>query len=398
MAYFAPYIDEYGPHIPTYNDILEFLIGDPDDLTNNPGLYRRIYGTDIYLENDSPDYQFLSSLALLYYDCCQSFLYAYNNQNPTTAVGLNLDRLVAINGLQRKSATYSIANVNLTGAPNTTISYIQAKDLNGYIWSISRDVTFDENGDATAVAACVTPGRIQAPANSITIIATPTQNWYSITNPTPATPGVDVEADSELRERRKQSIGGSAQTTFDSMVSYVRSLNVVRRVTGYENDTNATVNTIPPHSVALVVEADDSDETKQEIANAIYLKKTPGTGTFGNISVDVESSTGLVNTINYSQPTEVTANVAITLTTLSGYTEEIESNIKEDVVNYINNLGIGEDLYVSNLFLPILNNNESSSPYFYINSVTVNGQASIVSVGMFSALVTSDANVTITIA
>ena len=395
MAYFAPYIDEYGPHIPSYNDIIEYLAGDPDNLTTTPGLFRQIYGTDIYLEKDSQDYQFLSALALLYYDCCQTFLLAYNNQSPTTAIGVSLDRLAAINGVQRKSATYSIATLELTGAPNTTISYVQAKDLNGNIWQIANNVTFDGNGEATTTAACITPGNIQAPSDTITIIATPVQNWLTVTNPAAAIPGSDIEEDSVLRERRYQSVGMHSGTTFDSMISYLRSLSVVRRVNGYENDTNATVNGIPAHSVAIVVEADTSDATKQTIADAIYLQKTPGTGTYGNISVDVESSMGLTNTIKYSSPTETTATVTITLTTLSGYTDSLDDAIKASVVEYINNLNIGEDLYISNLYLPILNNNTASSPYFYINSVSVNSQSSIVSVGMFEVLTTSAASITI---
>lgn len=395
MAYFAPYIDEYGPHIPSYNDIMEYLVGDPNNLESNPGLFRQIYGTDIYLENDSQDYQFLSALALLYYDCCQTFLLAYNNQSPTTAVGVSLDRLAAINGVVRKSATYSIATLKLTGTPNTTISYVQAKDLNGNVWQIATNVTFDSNGEATTTAACITPGNIQAPSNTITIIATPTQNWLTVTNPAAAIPGSDIEEDSVLRERRYQSVGMHSLTTFDSVISYLRSLSVVRRVNGYENDTNVTVNGIPAHSIAIVVEADDSDETKQTIADAIYLQKTPGTGTYGSTSVNVESSMGISNVIKFSYPTEVTANVVINLTALGGYTEGLDSQIKQAVIDYINNLNVGEDLYVSNLYLPVLSNNSGSNPYFYVNSITVNSQTSIVSVGMFEALITSDESITI---
>lgn len=396
MSYFAPYIDEYGPHIPSYNDIIEYLAGDPDDLVNTPGLFRQIYGTDIYLEKDSQDYQFLSALALLYYDCCQTFLLAYNNQSPTTAIGVSLDRLAAINGVVRKSATYSIATLQLTGTPNTSISYVQARDVNGYIWQIAQTVTFDANGDATTIASCLTPGNIQAPANSINIIATPVQNWISVNNSSAAIPGSDVESDSVLRERRYESVGLSSTTTFDSMISYLRSLSVVRRVTGYENDTNATVNNIPAHSIAVVVEIDGSDETKQTVADAIYLRKTPGTGTYGNISVDVESSLGISNTINFSTPTETTATVALSLTTLGGYTDDLDDAIKASIVEYINNLGIGSNLYVSNLYMPILSHNNESNPYFYITSLTVNSQSSIVSVGKFEALTTSAGDITIT--
>ena len=92
-TYEAPSIEVQGPVIPSYNDILNHLIVK----------FKTIYGDDIYLDNDSQDYQFLSSLALLFYDCCQTFLLAYNNQNPDTAIGTALDRLCAINGIKRNS-------------------------------------------------------------------------------------------------------------------------------------------------------------------------------------------------------------------------------------------------------------------------------------------------------
>ena len=54
MSYFTPYVDASGLHIPTYPDIRDDIILQ----------MRKIYGNDIYLENDSADYQFISTLAL----------------------------------------------------------------------------------------------------------------------------------------------------------------------------------------------------------------------------------------------------------------------------------------------------------------------------------------------
>lgn len=55
MSYFEPYTStRVGLHIPTYQDILTDMIEE----------MKKIYGQDIYLGNDSADYQFLSILAL----------------------------------------------------------------------------------------------------------------------------------------------------------------------------------------------------------------------------------------------------------------------------------------------------------------------------------------------
>ena len=47
MAYYSPYIDNTGIHVPTYEDIRDDLIAS----------MKQIFGQDIYLADDSQDYQ-----------------------------------------------------------------------------------------------------------------------------------------------------------------------------------------------------------------------------------------------------------------------------------------------------------------------------------------------------
>ena len=75
MTYFAPYIDDAGLHIPTYGDIRDDLVAQ----------FKAIYGQDIYLENDSQDYQMISAFALKTYDTMQLLQVVYNNHSPKTA-------------------------------------------------------------------------------------------------------------------------------------------------------------------------------------------------------------------------------------------------------------------------------------------------------------------------
>ncbi len=109
--YQAPYIDEAGLHISSYNDIRDSLLEE----------MRAIYGNDIYLDNDSQDYQMISAFALMAYDVQQALLLAYNNISPATATGTGLDRVVALNGIRRANASYSTCLVKLTGTAGTTI-------------------------------------------------------------------------------------------------------------------------------------------------------------------------------------------------------------------------------------------------------------------------------------
>jgi hypothetical protein len=84
MSYFRPYIDAAGLHIPTYNGIKEFLLNEA----------RGIYGADIYLENDSQDYEFITLMADRIHDAFLVMQMIYNNRSPQTAVGAALDGLV----------------------------------------------------------------------------------------------------------------------------------------------------------------------------------------------------------------------------------------------------------------------------------------------------------------
>lgn len=130
MAYFAPYIDAAGLHIPTYTDIRDDLIAE----------FKRIYGQDIYLDNDSQDYQMISAFALKSYDTLQLLQIIYNNRGPKTAVGSALDGLVKLNGIKRKMASYSSCVLSLAGNVGTFIKGGIVEDNAGVKWSLPDEV------------------------------------------------------------------------------------------------------------------------------------------------------------------------------------------------------------------------------------------------------------------
>ena len=91
MAYFSPYIDSLGLHMPTYEDRLE-------DLTE---AYRNIFGTEAELSPSVPDYQLLSVFARALDDVSALLLQAYNSRNPMYAAGASLDLLLPQYGISR---------------------------------------------------------------------------------------------------------------------------------------------------------------------------------------------------------------------------------------------------------------------------------------------------------
>lgn len=358
MAYFSPYINETGIHIPTYTDIR-------DELVNQA---KAIFGQDIYLGNDSQDYQFISAFASMLYDSyltCQS---VYNSRGPATAIGTGLDVVVGINGIGRLGEQYSTATVLLNGTANTSINNGIVSDIAGNQWTLPASVIISTNGTVTTTATCTVPGPIQAPAGTITGIVTPTLGWTSVTNTADAIIGRYVETDPELRARQAVSTANPSRTVLEGIRGAIASITGVTRYAVYENDTNST-NALghPAHSVTAVVEGG----ADQDVANLIAIRKTPGAYTNGTTSVSVTDIYDVTSTINFYRPTYVDIVVVVNVKQLAGYNSQITSDIASYIADYINSLDIGSTLTLSSLWGAALQANKvPTSPYFSITGLT----------------------------
>lgn len=356
MPYVAPYIDDTGMHIPTYNDILEDLMD----------ISRSIYGSDIYLGNDSQDYQFLSAIAAKINDCNQTALFVYGNRGPQTAVGSGLDSIVKLNGISRSPATFSTVSVVLSGTAGTIISNGVVSD-GSTLWNLPPSVSIDISGQATVTATCQTSGPIVAAQNTITTIETPTLGWDSVNNPTAAVTGTSLETNAQLRAKQAVSTALPSLTVLEGTKGAIANVIGVTRSRVYENDTSVTdANGIPSHSIAAIVEGgSDSD-----IANAIFIKKGPGSGTYGSTTVNITDSYGVVTPIKFYRPSYVDIDVTITVKAIQGYTSETTAKIKQNVTDFLNTPRIGDDLPVSSIWGPVLQANDSlQAPNFGITSI-----------------------------
>lgn len=333
MPYVPPYIDNTGMHIPTYSEIRDDLIQQ----------MKSIFGEDIYIDEDSKDYQQISIFAKKIFDTNSLGLLVYNNRTPNTAIGIGLDNLCALVGITRKPATYSTVQLTITGNAGTTITNGKATD-GTYTWNLPASVTIPDNGTIVVEATCDVSGSITAAANTINTIATPTFGWLSVTNTYVASAGVDVETDAELRGRYANATYQPSKTVLDGLLENIEALEGVTRSKIYENDTNEVdSNGLPAHSITAVVEGGED----KDIATAIYFKKTPGCYTNGTTSVDLMTLSGNEATIRFYRPTDVNVRVKISIKQLPGYNSTYADEIKEAVYNYLANLDIAETVYRS---------------------------------------------------
>ena len=365
MAYFSPYIDGTGMHIPLYQEIVDELVKD----------MKQIFGDDIYLEADSQDYQQISIFARMIYDSYNLALLAYNNRTPKDAVGIGLDNIVALAGIQRKPATASTVVLTITGDDGTKISNGEASDDNGNYWELPDEVIIPSNGTIDVTAISKEKGNVTALPNTITNINTPVYGWLSVTNKQASSAGIDVENDFELRGRFSLSVLGPSSSIFESLRESLVAIPGVTRLRGYENDTGATsTGTVPPnvpagipsHTISFVVEGGND----VDVATELYMKKTPGCGTFGTTTVKLQSVTGNVLAVNFYRPQYTNVKVKITIKQLAGYTSDYVDKMKEAVSTYITEMSIAEVLYNSVLISVALEAmNSKNYPAYTITKV-----------------------------
>lgn len=320
-------VDRTGIHASDYEEILSSL----------QESYRSIYGSDVYLGNDSQDGQMLAVFAQAISDAGAAAVAVYNAFSPATAQGAGLSSVIKINGLQRNVSTFTTVDVTLIGQSGTVIANGVVSDGTNK-FDLPSSVTIPDAGEITVTATAQELGSLTASIGTVTDIETPTRGWQEATNPTAAVPGNAVESDATLRVRQGQSTALAALSLFDATVAAVENLSGVVEVAAYENDTSETDdNGLPSHSISLVVLGGDS----QAIAETIADKKNPGTGTYGTTSEFVVNASGAPLTVYFYRPTDVPITVEIDVTKLSGYVSTTKAVIQQAIVDYINGLPIG---------------------------------------------------------
>lgn len=347
-------IDQSGISAPDYPTVLAALTSS----------YRGIYGQDAYLEPDSQDGALLAVFALALSDTNSMAIAVFNQFSPASAQGEGLSSVVRINGISRRVPSSSTADILISGQVGTVITNGAVMDASNARWSINATATIGLSGQVTATATSDAPGAVHAPAGTLTVIGTPTRGWQAATNPAAAALGAPVESDAGLRIRQRTSTALPSSSVLDGIIGAVLNLPGVVRLASYENDTSLTdANTLPGHSIALVVDGGDP----LAVANTIAAKKGPGVNTYGTTKVPVVDVYQIPQTIDFSRPSLVPVAVAVTMTALPGFNTVTANAIQQSVVTYINALPITAPVRLSRLYAPL----DSIDSTYNIRGVTL---------------------------
>ena len=99
--------------------------------------------------------------------------------------------------------------------------------------------------------------------------------------------------------------------------------------------------------------------------------------TNGTTEVQVINKYDITTPIRFYRPSYVDVDVTVNIKKYAGYTDNVVDNIKNNILNYLNSLGIGDNLPTSLLWNSALIANQNlTSPIFSITSLTAGKHSS----------------------
>ena len=267
------------------------------------------------LEPESPDGMAIRVWSELLANLDEQLQAAYASVDPSTAVGVQLDRIARISGISRQIATFSTATVVFSGSDGVVIpSGTEVRNVEtDTTWAT--DTTAEiSSGEATVNVTCTAAGSEPAAAGDLSEIVNPIGGVSGVTNPDAASLGRDRETDAAFRARRRASVGAPGKNQIDSTFGRTANVDGVNNARIYENRTNsADGNGLDPHSMAIFVDGGDAVAVAEAIANT----KAPGCGLNENnsypnkVQESVTTDQGNPLTVTFFRPELVTAYVEV---------------------------------------------------------------------------------------
>lgn len=156
-----------------------------------------VFGTDINVNPNSPDGQFININTQAVVDMLETLLDVYNIFFVDSAYGVILDQLVALNGLTRKQGSFTQVYVQVTATQaltlpgqDTTTPFTVADDA-GNQYQLVTSYAFGAAATVTLLFEAVLLGQVQVLSNTIDNIVTTTLGITAVNNPsfTTTTPG-----------------------------------------------------------------------------------------------------------------------------------------------------------------------------------------------------------------
>lgn len=310
------YIQSEGVIVPDTSTIRDEVIAD----------WRSAFGQDLVVTPETPQGIFITQDVEIRDGVARNNAELANQINPDLAGGVWLDAIWALTRGSRRPATYSVlTGVVLGGIPTTLVpaGSVAVVSTTGERFVTTANALIDASGTTTVTMRAERTGPVTAAAGSLDQVASSVLGWETVSNPSAAVVGREVESDVSSRNRRRNTLALQSIAAPEAIISRLYDIDGVRSLAFRENITDTTMVidgvTIRYHSVWVCVEGG----TDAEIAQALLATKTLGAGWTGNIVVPtLDAISGQTYNVQFDRPTEITlfARITIRPTTLDAQT------------------------------------------------------------------------------
>lgn len=342
-------LNEQGFSRPSYDD----LVAEMSEQS------RKDLGEDIDVSETSVYGKFIRIIAKALANGHETLENTYYSRFPNTASGVSLDRLAVFAGITRNPATYARHKITVTGTADTAIGMggLLVGDKDNTTFYNENDFTIGADGTASVIVAATEAGT-NGNVDNIDVIVNPVTGVTSISYVGLEEAGEDTESDQDLRKRFSLAIAGAGSCTVDSIRGNVARLSDVESVSIVVNDNSETdTEGRPANSFELYVYGGEGLE--QEIAEAIFEKKPIGIKAVTTadeehaVTKSVKDLGGFSHEVSFSKVTEVLLDISITIKTSTAYTESGATAIKNNIVEYVDSLGVGSSVVTSKMYATI---------------------------------------------
>lgn len=336
-------LTELGFERPTYEEILENQINRAKTLFGDTIDTSELTALGKYIRINVADLDTL-------YQTLEGVYYA---RFPNTASGVSLDRLCPFAGITRNAATYARHKVTLTGTAGATIEagFEVSNENQSAVFHLIDDYVIGDSGTVNAYVDCNEAGNVgNITSASINTIVNPSADVESVSGVTLTSAGKNRESDTLLRTRFSQAVSGIGSGTMEAIKGAIMGVNGVDGCTIKENDTDSTIDGIPPHSFECFVLSNDLSVTHSLIGQAIFEKKPLGIKAFGEISVEVADKNGNIHTVSFTKTIRKELYIEINLITNDSFPDNGEDIIKTNLVNFLATFTNGATVYRSSLY------------------------------------------------
>lgn len=196
-------------------------------------------------------------------------------------------------------------------------------------------------GDGTATA--VEAGEVQAPAGSLTVIETTVSGWDTVTNPTDAEVGREIETTAEFKLRRKEEIGSTGRATKNAIKAALLQVEDVEDAVVYSNRTLVTDGDgVPGKSVRAVV----LGGSNQDIGETLFDSVAAGIGFFGSQTVNVIDDDGFTQPVAFDLASEIDIYVEVDLLVTTAFPQNGVALVRAAILGYGESLTMGDSVIV----------------------------------------------------